>query len=91
MEVGIMGSLFKLNYELFSHLCKDTWVKYMQKFIFGSGIDIENDLAYFDLIREGGSTLASNFVAAFKRGTITKTDWRKANKCRENLKVLAVV
>lgn len=47
MEVGIRGSVFKLDCDLFGHLCKETRVEYMWKFIFDPGMEIENDLVNF--------------------------------------------
>ena len=78
LEVGIRGSLFKLNFELFVHLCEETWIKHLWKFIFDSGMEIEDDLVDFEFIRENDSTLANNFAAAYKSRAITKADWIKA-------------
>ena len=55
LEVRIRGSLLELNYDLFEHLCEETWVKHMWKFIFDSGMTIEDDLADFEFIREKDS------------------------------------
>ena len=90
LEVGTRGSLFKLNYDLFGHLCEETWVKHLWKFIFDSGIEIEDDVEDFKFTRENDSTLSSNFAAAYNGGSITRAEWVKANKCRKYLKVLTV-
>lgn len=51
-------------------------------------MDIEDDLEGFELIREGYSTLASNFTAAFNGINITKSEWSTSDKCRRYIKVL---
>lgn len=56
------------------HLCEETWVKHTWKFIFDLGMEMEDNLADFEFIREQYSTLATNFAATYTSGRITKTD-----------------
>ena len=79
----ISESLLKLNYDLFGHLCEETWVNHLWKFIFH--LDVE-DLVDFESIREGDIILARNLAAILNSGTITKIEWSMVNKCRKYLK-----
>lgn len=83
LEVMISKSLFKLNHDLFGHLCEETWVKHLWKFIFHSDVE---DLVDFESIKEGDIILVRNLVAILNSGTITKTEWSMVNKCRKYLK-----
>ena len=90
VELGIRGSYFNKNYDIYGHLGEDTWLKHLWKFLYDSGIQIDDKSSDFPLVREGDSTLSDNFAVAFIEGRITKAEWSKANKCRVFLKVLTV-
>lgn len=61
----------------------------MWKFIYDSGM-VKDNIADFDLLRDGDGTIVSNLSAAFKGGKITRAEWSKANKCRKYLRVLTI-
>lgn len=62
----------------------------MWKVIYDYGIEIENNIADFELPRETDSTIASNLAAKFHRGAITRSKLSKAIKCRKYLRVLTI-
>ena len=90
MEVGIIGSYFNKDYSVYGHLGEDIWVKHLWKFIYDSGIQIDDNIKDFPMVREGDSTLSEHFATAYINRKITKAEWGKANRCRVYLKVLTV-
>lgn len=52
-QAGTKCSLCKLNYDLFGNVCEEIWMEHMLKHIFDSGIDIEDDLVYLNLLGKG--------------------------------------
>ena len=64
LELGIRGSLFTKDYDLYSHLCEDSWIKHLWKFMHENGVQIEDDIEDFSLVREGDSTLTDQFATA---------------------------
>ena len=63
IEIGTRGSIFKLDCNVFVHLCEDTWVQHIWKLIFDAKIEIDDDLEDFGWTRAGDSILASNLSA----------------------------
>ena len=51
LEAGITGSLLKLDYTKYGHLCEDTWMKHPWKVLFDCGTIIDNELDYFVMVR----------------------------------------
>ena len=90
VELGIRGSYFNREYEIFGHLGEDTWLKHLWKLLSESGIQIEDKMSDFQLVRENDGVLSEYFAEAFKDVRITKAEWDKANKCRIYLQVLTV-
>jgi hypothetical protein len=90
LEAGVRGSLFALDYNIYGHLCEDTWITHLWKFTYDTGIEIEDDIENFELTRQGDHTLTSAFIAAYKEGIVSKSELKKANKCRLYLRVLTV-
>jgi hypothetical protein len=90
LEAGVRGSLFALDYNIYGHLCEDTWITHLWKFTYDTGIEIEDDIDDFELTRQGNYTLTSAFIVAYKEGIVSKSELKKANKCRLYLRVLTV-
>ena len=90
VELGLRGCIFNQDYKLYGHLGVDTWIKHLWKFMYDSGIHIEDDTKDFQFVRENDSTLSGRFAQAYKAKAITKSEWTKANKCRMYLKVFTV-
>ena len=90
IELGIRGSYFNKDYSVYGHLGEDTWVKHLWRFLYEKGLQIDDQIDDFKLVRDGDSELSLHFAQAFANGLITKGEWDKANKCRIYLKVLTV-
>ena len=90
LELGIQGSLFAKDYALYCQLCEDSWIKHLWKFLCENGILIEDSTDEFELVREGDSLLTEHFASACRQGKITKSEWKRANRCRIYLKVMTV-
>lgn len=57
-------------------------MKHLWKLVHESGIEIEDDLHYFEFTRKHDTTLASAMSRAHNDGLITKGGWGRANNCR---------
>ena len=90
IEVGLGGSYFNNDYEVYGHLGEDTWIKHLWKFLFDTGIQLDDTTSDFKMVREGDSPLSKKFAEAFMQKKITRAEWKKANLCRIYLKVLSV-
>ena len=88
--MGIGGSYFNKDYNVYGHLGEDTWIKHLWKFLFDSEIQLDDITSDFKMVREGDSPLSKQFAEAFIQKKITRAEWKKANLCRIYLKVLSV-
>ena len=75
---------------MYGHLGEDTWIKHLWKFLFDTGIQLDDTTSDFKMVREGDSPLSKQFAEAFMQKKITRAEWKKANLCRIYLKVLSV-
>ena len=64
LELGIRGSYFHRDYSIYGHLGEDTWVKHLWRFLFEKGIQIDDKISNFDLVREGDGELSARFATA---------------------------
>ena len=90
LELGVQGSLFSKDYNIYEHLVEDTWIKHLWKFMWDVGIQIQDEIHDFVNVREHDTPLTESFSQAYQKGAITKAEWKKANKCRLYLRVLTV-
>ena len=90
LELGIQGSLFKCDYNIYSHLSTDCWIKNVWKFAQHNSIEIKDDIEGGALLQERDTMLAEKFELSYNLKMIGKTDWQAANRCRIYLKVLSV-
>ena len=90
LEIGMTGSFLSLDFELFSHLCEETWIKHVWKFMREKGITIEDDLGDFPMQRQNDKPITQSFAEAFHNKLITKREWRRANLCRKYLRVVTI-
>ena len=52
MEVGIRGSIFSKDYEIYGHLAEESWIQNTWKFLTETGIQIKDEISDFTLVRE---------------------------------------
>ena len=90
VETGLQGSLWSYDYDVYSHLCEDTWVKHLWQFLWETGTKITDDLDDFQYVRENDSSITAGFAKAYQNGSITKSQWYIANRCRLYLRCLTV-
>ena len=90
MELGMNGSLFECNFDMYGFLCEETWVKHLWKYVQSNGIVVKDKVGEIPMLRENDRCITTHFARAYQAGLITKSEWLKANKCRKYLKVLTV-
>ena len=59
-------------------------------FLDGSEIQIEDDIDDFTLTKEGDCTTSRKFAEAYKKGEISKAEWKKAYLCWLYLNALTI-
>ena len=90
MELGMNGSIFECNFDMYGFLCEETWVKHLWKYVQSNGIVVKDKVGEISMLRENNRCITTHFARAYQAGLITKSEWLKANKCRKYLKVLTV-
>ena len=88
IELGIQGSIFKLDYETLRHLGTDCWIKHLWKFAHENSIKVGDVVKGRELIREIDSMLSDKFTITVRLKIIDKGDWDVSNRCTLSLKVL---
>ena len=90
LELGIKGSIFSHDFDMYGHLATNCWVKHLWKFVWAHSIEINDKVGEEDILRERDTMLTDKFATSFKLGLLNKRDWKAANKCRLYLKVLTI-
>ena len=90
LEIGMPSSLFQLDYQLYGHLAEDSLVKHVWEFMSQKGIEVQDEVGGFEMLREKDVPISVYFSNAFKHGIITAQEWKRANLCRKYLRVLTV-
>ena len=67
LELGIEGSLFECDYELYGHLATDSWMKHVWEFAYNNSIKINENTATGLLMRGGDEILSSIFAHAVNK------------------------
>ena len=75
LEIGMTRPLFKLDYKNFGYLTEDSLVKHVWKFMSEKGIEVEDDVGNFQMLREKDAPLSVYFHNAFKHNLITQKEW----------------
>ena len=88
MEVGMTGSLFQSDFNLFGHLAEDSLVKHVWEFMTEKGIEVRDDVGEFELLKEKDAPITLYFCNVFNHGLITAGEWKRANLCRKYLRVV---
>ena len=90
VEAGLHGSLWEHDYNIYSHLIEDSWVKHLWHYIWEIGATFKDTTPDFSYAREGDIALTEGFAECYRLGIITRSEWAKANKCRLYLQCLTL-
>ena len=90
IEVGLTGSILSNDYQLYGELAEESWIKHLWKFLMETGIQINDKIEDFEMSRENDIPINVGLAKAFNEKKITKTEWKRANKCRMYLQVLTI-
>ena len=90
IEIGMPGPLFQLDYKMYGQLAEDSLVKHAWNFMSEKGIELNDDVGDFKMLREKDAPLSVYFNNAVRHNLITQKEWNRANLCRKYLRVLTV-
>ena len=90
LEIGLPGSLFNSDYNLYGHLAEESLIKHVWKFATDKGITMDDDVKGFDMLRDKDAPITSYLSNAYNHNLITAREWRRANLCRKYLRALTI-
>ena len=90
LEIGVQGSIFTRDFNMFGHLATECWLSHLWKYCWQNKITIEDKCEEVGIIRVRDQMLNECWAESWKIGVISKANWKKANYCRLYLRVMSV-
>ena len=72
LELGVTGSLFSKNYDVYGHVATDCWTKHLWRFLFEHDIEVDEDTLGGAALRDGEKMLGDVFAQDCDQETMTK-------------------